>query len=289
MKIDLRYFPHAVLSPFSKDVKEGEFLTEIKASRTKTHFKFHVVFRLTNYYFLNLIEKGQVHYVIHMDCPKTRFREVYRSNTDTLDLEIDVRDLSGRVEISCLLLAKEQILDYGSDTFHPDYQNVSTIVNKGDILAVDKPKNFVAEVESDSLKVVPSIFTVWKNSDVEAPPYEVVFGETKIVIRLSEMNFQSYNQLRKNGVATNFITSSLVMPALILLLEKLEHSDNEGDTGFEDTKWFPIVKRRLRQLGIDIYDKSSFEDKKAQIALFMLGDPLSKGLEELQDLAMQIG
>ena len=62
-----------------------------------------------------------------------------------------------------------------------------------------------------------------------------------------------------------------------------------GDIGFEDTKWFPVIKRRLQQLGIDINDKSSFEDKKAQIALLMLGDPLSSGLEELQDLAMQIG
>ena len=227
MKIDLRYFPHAVLSPFSKDVKEGEFLTDIKASRTKTHFKFHVVFKLTNYYFQNLIDQGLAHYAIHVDCPKTRLREIYCSNTDVLDLEIDIRELLGKVEISCLILAKEQILDYRSETFHPDYQNVTTIVNKGEILGVDEPKNFVAEVESDTLKVVPSIFTVWKNSEAGAPPYEVMFGENKIVIRLSELNFQSYNQLKRNGVTNNILTSSLVMPALLLLLEKLEYSENE--------------------------------------------------------------
>ncbi|WP_461672591.1 hypothetical protein [Priestia megaterium] len=288
MKVSKRYYPHPVLSSFSDDITEGNFKTNIKITTTKAFYTFDTDFLLTNTDILNYVNNEEACYSIHVECSDTRMRQVYQSFESHFSFEIASDKLNGKVEITPFILAAKDIQNYSNRNFHEDYAGSTFNIVKGDVVAIDEGKTFDAIKEKDELKHIPSIFTVGKFQGTDKKtPYDVDFGQTnKIVIKLSEVNFEYYRQLAQNNETAQILSVMLLLPALVSLLEQIKSDDFDYEQ-FEEFRWFKVIEVRLKTLGIDLTRSSDLPESAIVIAQKIIGDPLSGGLKTLFENASQ--
>ncbi|MCM3186377.1 hypothetical protein [Priestia megaterium] len=288
MKVSKRYYPHPVLSTFSDDIIKGHFETNLNITTSRAFYTFDVNCSLTNIDMLNYIEEKQAYYVIHIECSDTRLRQVFQSFDSHFSFEIPSDKLNGKVEVTPFILAAKDIRNYSNIEFHADYTGLTFSVVKGDVLAIDEGKTFDAVKEKDDLKHIPSIFTVGKAQDSDKIPFDVDFEQTnKIVIKLSKSNFEYYRQLAQNNETAQILSSILLLPALVSLLEQIKSSDFEYEQ-FEEFRWFKVIELRLKKLGIDIERKNDLPESAVAIAQKIIGDPLSGGLKALFENTVQV-
>lgn len=288
MKVSKRYYPHPVLSTFSDDITKGDFETNLDVTTSHDFYTFDVDCHLTNKDMLNYIERKQAYYVIHIECSDTRMRQVFQSFDGYFSFKIQSDKLNGKVEVTPFILAAEDIQGYRNTNFHEDYSGLTFSVVKGDVLAIDEGKTFNAIKEKDDLKHIPSIFTVGRIQNSDKTPFDVDFGQiNKIVIKLSKSNFEYYRQLAQSNETAQILSSILLLPALVSLLEQIKSSDFDYEQ-FEEYRWFKVVESRLKTLGIDIKEKKDLLESTVVIAQKIVGDPLSGGLKTLFESTAQV-
>lgn len=287
MKVNERYYPHPVLSPFSDDILNSIFRFSLDLEVTREFYCLSVTTELTNKNLLEYIENKKAIIALHIECPNTRTREMFHINFPKDSIKVPSDILNGKVEISCFVISEANMYNYSNDQFHPDYDGAIFNVFKGDVLAVAEGKQFFAEKEKDELRNIPSIFTVWKDESRDAAPYNIDFdNKNKIVIRLSKENFDYYGQLSQNSSFSKLLASLILLPALVSLLETLKREDFSYDQ-YEDAKWFRTIDNKLKLLGINLKAQNQFSDSTAVVAQQLIGNPLSGALKDLFDNASQ--
>lgn len=282
MQINYRQYPHPVLSYFSDDLVRCAFQTTLKTAATKTTYKFDLVAKTSNQDLNTLIKDKKAAFSIHIECPTTRFRRIYKTYEEQHSFEISSDLLDGRVQVCAFIIAGENIPNYKNSNFHSDYGNMTFKVQKGDILAVDRDRTFDAEKNIDPLKRIPSIFQVRKNNNENPTPFDLDLDSHKVVIMLSPENYEQYKFLSQAQDLQSTMSSMLILPALIELLERIK----SGATGnenmeYEDLRWYRVLTNRLREFGINVEDVNSFTDSTLVIAQKLIGDPLLPSLKTL--------
>jgi hypothetical protein len=271
MKVSTRYYPYPVLSNFSDDILDSFFDADIDIkSNNNIHYTIKVKFKLNNLDLIKYIHQGKACFALHIECPNTRMRDVYKSEDNEFSFDILADKLNGKVEVNAFIIASERIDNYSNSKFHNDYTGLIFTVMKGDVLAVSEGQKFEADKDKDELKHIPSIFTVGKNSANDAPPLDIDMGQTnKIVIKLSKSNFEYYGQLSKSTE-----------------MGKIISSDFEYEQ-YEDCKWFKSIENRLKSLGHNIKVNPDFTDSTIVIAQKLIGDPLNGSFKDLFDYISQ--
>ena len=93
-------------------------------------------------------------------------------------------------------LAAKPIAKYKNSNFHPDYGKLTFNVRKGDTLAVGHDRTFTADKKTDPLRKVASIFSIVQDDRPEAKPMDIDSSGSKVLIKLSKENFDSYMVLK---------------------------------------------------------------------------------------------
>ena len=289
MKIDPRQYPYPVLSYFSDDFVTGKFKIKVKIDYKKENeIKFKAECKLTNQELKKLVEEqGKAQYALHFECPSTRFRKLITFNSQSFSFNISSDMLNDKVEVCPVILSTDVISDYQNKGFHSDYSGVSFKVKKGDILAVDEEIIINFEKNIDSLKEVPSIFSVQPNESNDAPPFDIeALSNDKLIIKLSEDNFKNYKMLKQNQNLHTTLASMLILPTLISLLERIKNEIETGTFDFDlysDYRWFRVLNDRLKEIGIDINEPNCFVDSSIVIAQKIIGNPVSSSLKLLEE------
>lgn len=283
MQIKYRQYPHPVLSYFSDDLINCAFQSTIKTSITQTTYKFDVIFKTSSKGLLDLIKMHKAHYAIHIECPSTRFRKIYPTSNEIFSFEIPADFLDGKVQICAFITASDGISNYKNSDFNPDYGEISFKINKGDVLAVDRDRLFYAEKQIDPLKRIPSIFTVIQNNNENPPPFDIELSGNKVAILLSPENFRSYKFTSMVQDLQSTLATMLILPALAALVEtiRIEGAKNQ-EMDFEDRRWYRVLNKKLKNIGIDVSDPNSFIDSSIVIAQKLIGDPLAASLKTLE-------
>lgn len=283
MQVSYRQYPHPVLSHFSDDLLNCKFQSTVRCAETKTAYKFSAIFKTSSMELNRLLKERLAYFGCHVECPTTRFRTLFKSFEEELSFEIPSDKLEGKVHICSFVLAAEDLSQYSNTDFHPDYENVSFKVNKGDILAVAKDRVFVAEKVVDALRSLPSIFTFAPNPNTDAPPMDVVIDDPyKIVIRLSNENFKLFRLLSDNQGLNKTFSSLFVIPALVAILELCKSEDNVSE--FEEHRWYRVLRQKLKDHGVEPGDESTFmESTTVVLAQKLIGNPLSGTLEDIRN------
>ncbi|MDI3540741.1 MAG: hypothetical protein PWP66_279 [Thermosediminibacterales bacterium] len=285
MRISYRQFPHPVLSYFSDDIVDCVFKTKLDVDVTDNTYEFKGCCKTDNEDLLNYIENKKVCFAFHVECSATRYRKIFKFFKEKISFAVPAGKLDGKVEICPLIIAAEDIDNYKNKNFNSDYGSVIFKVKKGDILAVDENVIFFADKEIDPLKKIPSIFTISADKNQDAPPIDIDATGDKVVIKLSQENFERYKILKLDQNLQSTLASLTAVPALIILLEMIKDDIKEGNIGnseYEELRWYRIIVKKLREIGIDVYDADSFIDSSIQVAQQLIGNPLTNSLKNLE-------
>lgn len=280
MQINYRQYPHPVLAHFSDDLVKCAFQCMLKTITTKTEYKIEVTCKTSSRDLVNLINDKKAYYAVHIECASTRYRKLFTSFNKEFVFEIAADKLNGRVQVCSFILAAEDIPDYKNKNFNEDYEDATFKVKKGDVLAVDRDRNFIADKEIDPLKKIPSIFTVSVDTSRNAPPMDIDTNSNRVVINLSQENFNRYRLLQSASNLQTTLSSLVVMPALVSLLELIKNAERLDE--YDEYRWFRVLASKLKDIGIDLSIEHSFNDSTIAVAQKLIGDPLTSALKNLE-------
>jgi len=285
MQINFRSFPHPVLSPFSDDVLDSAFQCVVKPIQEGHEYKFGVSARVSNAQLRNLIDAKDATYAAHVECPSTRYRNLWKFFDNNFVFRIPVEALEGRVQVCAFILAENDISEYINPEFHPDYGGIAFRVRRGDILAVDENRTFVIE-RQDTLRQIPSIFTITSNLSLDQSAIDVDIMGAKIVIKLAPDNYNRYLQIRQDANLRPLMNASIVLPALVYVLDLInpERCPDDELEERQDQRWFRVLKKKLEERGIRLDSRQAFSETAVNLASRLIGDPLSAGMESILNL-----
>ncbi|MFB5762930.1 hypothetical protein [Paenibacillus medicaginis] len=283
MQISLRQYPHPVLSYYSDDFVDSDFQASLKNSKTHSSYIFDSYCVTSSEGINRLIEQRKAKFAFHFECQSTRYRKVFSSFDSNFTFTLPAQDVEGKVQICAFILAVTDIDNYQLPEFHPDYEGYSFQIKKGDILALDAERTFFAEKEIDPLKRVPSIFSIQPNRSEDAQAIEVDSSGNKIIIKLSKDNFENYKSISLNPSFQPLLSSMIVIPALVSILEMLR-SEQNSNIDYEECRWYQVILMRLKDFGIELGTHSFEQESTISIAHKLIGDPLSLSFSALMNL-----
>lgn len=217
-------------------------------------------------------------------------RDAIPQPVQKLDRKVFVRNraslIDGKVEVCSFILAAKPIDKYKNANFHPDYGKSVFRVSNGDTLAVAHDQIIEATKKNDPLRKVSSIFSIVQNDDEKATGMDINTGGSKVVVTLSKPNFESYASLRHSAVYHPLLIGSIIVPALVEVLERIRRAAHEGHReAYSDYRWFMVLDRKLREKNIRLEeDPESFTDSSLKVAHGLLGQPLSLSLSGLKSI-----
>jgi hypothetical protein len=289
MQIKPRAYPHPVLSHFGDDIVNSLFQPVVTVKGTKNAYMFEAVFKTNNADLLTLVSQKKAQYAVHVECNQTRYRNIFTASEEKFTFEVSAGLLDGRVEVCSFILAAKPLDKYKNADFHPDYAKLSFRVRKGDTLAVGHDREFPAEKKTDPLRKVPSIFSIVPNDDPEATGMDIDASGPKVRVSLSKENFESYNYLRQSQALHPVLSASVIVPALVDVIDKIRRASMEGALeGFAELRWYMVIARRLREMNINPEDADSFVDSSLKIAHELLGQPVSASLNGLKSMIEEV-
>src|ERR1700683_511029 len=105
MQVKPRSYPHPVLAHFSDDIVNSVFQPVVTVKANKNAYSFDATFKTNNVDLLQLIEQKKAAYAVHIECTQTRYRNIFKSETEKFSFEVDAGVLDGNVEVTSFILA----------------------------------------------------------------------------------------------------------------------------------------------------------------------------------------
>jgi hypothetical protein len=285
MQIKPRSYPHPVLAHFSADIVNAVFQPVVTVKSNKNAYVFDAVFKTNNADLLKLVDQDKARYAVHVECPQTRYRNIFKSTKETFSFDVEAGQLDGRVEVTSFILAAKALDKYRNDGFHADYAKLVFRVRKGDTLAVGHDREFTADKKRDPLRNVPSIFSIVPSDADDATGMDVDINGPKVRVTLSRANFDAYSSLKSDKATHAMLSAAVVVPALVTVIDEVKRAAAGGAIDmFGDRRWFTVLSRALRKINIDPANADAFVDSSLRIAHELVGQPLSASLAGLKGI-----
>lgn len=226
-----------------------------------------------------LINAGKAEYMCEITCTNTLYRKKIVSNTDKFDFQIPKKDLRGKVEFICLIVAKEYIYNYTNSNAHPDYAGYSFHLETGDVLAFCGEFTFNADIKYEKLKAVSSFMEIVENENPDETYSSIDLNNNKIQIQLPTELFNLYckSTISQEEKFAPVFHSSMVLNALLIGLYNLEN--------YKEYTWAQVIEYRLKNE--KPLNEINFDDKEniPRIAKMLLGNPFERLLNGLDVIA----
>ncbi len=284
MKIkDSVFFPHPVLRENNNDYRSSKFETNLSHKNLVNEYLIKLTLNLDNKELLELIEKNKAKIICHMECSKTKFRDIQKLNLGENEFMIHAGDVDYIVFILPLIIANENIDNYYSKDFNKDYGNDLFKIKKGDILAIGKHFPIIIENERGKLSNIPSIFLINASTDKYNRSISVSLLNNKIEIYVPESVYKIYNKYRKNKFYNDIMCSVIILPSLVYVLDKLKEEDGIF-IEYGEKRWFRVINKKLKEKGIDFEKKELNEKDTFKLAQDILEYLSSRTIDSLKEL-----
>lgn len=280
MRIKNNLFPYPILNA-----------KETLSSFNKTIFNFdYSENQDSEYYYLNnvhlnlsdrnlkeLIYQKKASAKIIVECSRTLYRNIFEVGLDDKDIKIPIGFLRGPVEISCFIIANENISNYYSEDFNAIYGNYKFNIDKYDLLAIDDGYNTKIDFDESKDNKVASIFLVVSNADESITNMDVEIKNKNIKISLPSKEYGYYTNMKNDSNYQNIFFSVLAIPALNYALSKVQEEDYE--TAMLKYDWLQSVTDSYKK----IYDHDIEEDwgkLEYEVAQKLLNDAVTKSIDD---------
>jgi len=272
MNINNITFPHPVLGIGDSITGKVELQSpEIKSNVDSYEVIIHVSH--DNIDLQSLVSTDNAEYMCEVTCSNTLYRQIFTNNLKTIIFEIPKKAVKGKVEFTCLLVAKENIASYSNTNAHSDYSGYTFDIDKGDILAYFGEFSFNADIQYEKLKAVSSFMEIVEN---ETEKYTIIdLKKSKIEIQLPAESYKIFSSdtISQEEKFAVIFHSSIVLNALLIALYNLEEH--------KDYLWAEVIKYRLDNelqfKNLSVEDKENVPD----IAQRLLGNPFERLLNGL--------
>lgn len=242
MKVKNISFPYPVLG--NEDDVNGNFDVRFFQTLRRDKIQLRLNFSLENKTLEKLLKKKKVAFSAEVECSNTFFRKVFISEEQVKTFEFPSSNVRELVTVKFYIRALEDISDYVNDDCHEDYNGFEFEVSRGDILAMGGVTSFIADKNFDPLKpVISSFIAIRKGHDKDGPMYAEYDNPEKIVIMLSQSDWDKYSDIKPKRWVVGMLHSAIVLPVLIEAIT-LVHQDNSE---YRDNHWFNRLQVILQQ------------------------------------------
>lgn len=247
-----RSFPHPVLSPLNDDVTPNRFLLEVTVTSDADHFYVDAHFEYDNATLEDLVGRGLATHVVHVECKRNFYREIFVLESDSEPLMIPAAELVGRTEVCGFIMASAPLERYQVTGAHSDYGDATFQVQAGDVLAAAPTAVFDAYVDYDPLDRLSSILTIRRSdADRDGPMVLDTTGD-RIVATLSQSDYKAYTNLKGDPNLVQLLANQVVVPALFQAIGEIKDTPAD-DRGQEmDKRWYRSVIRKLEDNGMSV-------------------------------------
>lgn len=280
MRIKYKLFPYPVLCEEIDDYKNNKFDVEpiVEKDINRIIIKFNVA--IEDKKIKDMIEIGQVEIVYHIECPKTLFRRIYKSNSLENEVYIDNKELNGSVEICCFIIAKNNIDTYKNLNFNDDYGDNSFSIQKGNILGFYNLPRINIIKDTEDLAKMSSIFSILRSSDTSEEGMSIRIEEDKIKIWLRDNEFFKYKDLVRFAKFQPLIHAMIILPTLIYVFDMIE---KDGEDEYESCRWFKALEKTLRNSNIVLNRETIENHNSYKLAQKLLNLPVNRALMTIDE------
>jgi hypothetical protein len=276
-------WPHPVLSPFGDDILPSGFGFNLDPAPDGDHWTLRVTASHSDLTMDNRVDAGDAVYALHVECPGTFYRQMFRSNRRESAHDIPATRIVGKVETVLMLVAAKDIRDYRHPGQHDDYGTSVFHISQGEPLAVSETVIFEAFLDADPVLELPSIFDI-KRGDESTRLVDAKFEADRIVLDLPPDDFDRYRAMRSHSTIRDLIASAVLLPALIQALHYLRALSSEELDDFKaNHRWSRIISRRLDKLGIELGEGADGA-VCLEAAQKLLRGPLRRALDNIEVL-----
>lgn len=298
MRIGNRNFPYPVLN------KEASLSDYVAASTFRFDFDVgedgnliiengEVVFKnlhytLTDSALLKLIETGKLRGAFVVECSASMYRRKFDISVVPNDLCVSTNEINGNMVASCYLYATEDISNFQSDGFVPEYSGYTFDIDKFDILAVDDGFNLRIDHDPIVDDKMASIFTVVKKED-NSDILTYVNSDKHIVIQLPSQYFAAYDKIKMRRECNNIAFSMLAIPVLAKCLDECvqDGSVSSMEDILDQHPWFNAVRISYKQkTGRELQYDDFIERNKLELAQTVLNCASCNGLKDFYEFLL---
>lgn len=297
MHIGNRIFPYPVLNrneALSDYVAESVFKVEFDVDENGSPIvqNGEVVFKnlhytITDASLLTLLEQGKLSGAFIVECSASVYRNKFDIGTVPYDLRVSAHEINGNVVASCYLYATEDISDFKSTSFIPEYAGYSFDIDKFDILAVDDGFKFKIELDPTEDDKVASIFTVVKKEDSDdIMSYD--YNDKKIIVRLPATYYDCYDNIKTKKECNNIAFAMLAIPALACCLEDIcSRQYYSIEEILDNPSWFNAICISYKRRTGKVLTFDDFESiNKLELAQMVLNSASCNGLKDFDNLLL---
>lgn len=247
MKIsETTIYPYPLLAPWSNDISESSFNTEIRyrEDNSSQQLSMHFDSALTNDDISRLIDNGSARFGCFIRCKDTGLRRVQPLGFPQGIHDFAPGALLGRVEIRPMIWTTKSVSSYLPLGAHFEFHESD--LESGKIIALGEEQ--ILHVTHPALPTVESIFEIDINPNLPDGKFEIDMGGDKIVIRMPDITFSLVQLLRQTDNSTKIVTrTSLFIPTLMYVLDQISKNGEQ----FEGLRWYNSFSSRCDLLSIN--------------------------------------
>ena len=244
-------------------------------------------YELTDASLLNMIEQGNLKGAFIVECSASVYRSRFDISTVPYDLRVSAHEINGNVVASCYLYAAEDIANFKSDGFIPEYAGYSFDIDKFDILAVDDGFKFKIELDPTADDKVASIFTIVKKEDGgDIMSYN--YDDKKIIVHLPTAYYDCYDSIKTKKECNNIAFAMIAIPALACCLEDVSSRQYGSiDEILEFHTWFNAICISYRRRTGNALNFEDFETmNKLELAQMVLNSASCNALRDFDNMLL---
>lgn len=296
MHIGNRIFPYPVLNrneALSDYVENSVFKLEFDVDENGAPIvqNGEVIFKnlhytITDASLISLLEQGKLKGAFIVECSASVYRSRFDISTMPYDLKVSAHEINGNVVASCYLYAAEDIVDFKSSGFIPEYAGYSFDIDKFDILAVDDGFKFKIELDPTEDDKVASIFTVVKKED-DSDIMSYDYDDKKIIVRLPAAYYDCYDNIKTKKECNNIAFAMIAIPALAGCLEDVCTRYYTIEEILDDQSWFNAICISYKRRTGNALTFEDFEStNKLELAQTVLNSASCNALKDFDNMLL---
>ena len=145
MRVKSRLSPYPILDNYGDDYVNSSFDAEYEMTTQFSEIYAKIRFHLENKEIEELIKNEKAQYLVHVECPSTCFRMKFSSTENEIEFKLSSVNLAKILEIRTFIVLTQDIKNFKSVDFHPDYLGETFNLFKHQIIAIGTGKKLYSQ------------------------------------------------------------------------------------------------------------------------------------------------